>query len=133
MIDVKEKFRKRVLEKGLTQKDVIQSIGMTEGGFWQMINKGSMKVSTLKKLASILDVDYDFLIDESVTNPKRKSSVESQKFGAETVEFLQEQLREKDHTIRKLLEHLGPVAAGKLKVYPPEERLQPMSGQLKVA
>lgn len=43
--------------KDITMTDVINSVGMSQAGFYKMLNSNSVKVNTLEKIASFLKVD----------------------------------------------------------------------------
>jgi DNA-binding Xre family transcriptional regulator len=43
--------------KDITMTDVIKSVGMSQAGFYKMLNSNSVKVNTLEKIAQFLNVD----------------------------------------------------------------------------
>ena len=74
-------FIKRFLEqKGITQKEVAEAIGMTEAGLSKAI-KGSATKDTIDKVAQFLDVEPNDLIDNSVLCAKYSSDKTPLHFG----------------------------------------------------
>jgi transcriptional regulator with XRE-family HTH domain len=66
-----EKLRNRRLEKGLTLEALAEKIGSTKAYVWQLENKKPAKPSgeLLLKIANVLDISAEFLIDDSVSRP----------------------------------------------------------------
>lgn len=61
-----KQIHKRILEelktKKLYQKDMVKDLGLTQTGFRQMFENDSLKVTTLLRIATWLDVSVGYLI-----------------------------------------------------------------------
>lgn len=66
-----EKLRNRRLEQGLTLEALAEKIGSTKAYVWQLENKKPAKPSgeLLLKIAAVLDISAEYLIDDSTTTP----------------------------------------------------------------
>jgi transcriptional regulator with XRE-family HTH domain len=66
-----EKLRSRRLEMGLTLDELARRVGSTKAYVWQLENKRPAKPSgeLLLKLAAVLDISAEFLIDDGVVAP----------------------------------------------------------------
>lgn len=69
---LEENIRKYAKEKGITLNDLIIEIEMTEGGFYKMLKAGSMKISTLKKIADVLEQPIQIFFEGNKTVQKIK-------------------------------------------------------------
>lgn len=69
-----EKLRTRRIEKGLTLEALAEKIGSTKAYVWQLENKKPAKPSgeLLLKLANVLDISAEYLIDDSVSTPTER-------------------------------------------------------------
>ncbi|WP_165403649.1 helix-turn-helix domain-containing protein [Rhizobium leguminosarum] len=69
-----EKLRKRRMEKSLTLEGLAEKIGSTKAYIWQLENKKPAKPSgeLLLKLAQVLEISAEFLIDDSVSEPTNR-------------------------------------------------------------
>ncbi|TIU90038.1 MAG: helix-turn-helix transcriptional regulator [Mesorhizobium sp.] len=66
-----EKLRNRRIELGLTLEALAEKIGSTKAYVWQLENKKPAKPSgeLLLKIANVLDISAEYLIDDSVSTP----------------------------------------------------------------
>ena len=66
-----EKLRSRRIEKGLTLEALAEKVGTTKAYVWQLENKKPAKPSgeLLLKIADVLDISAEFLIDDAVSTP----------------------------------------------------------------
>jgi transcriptional regulator with XRE-family HTH domain len=73
-----EKIKRLLSEKGMTQNELCEKLEISPNGFKKMMDKGSVKSSTLENLAKILDVSIEFLLDEKQqkTNDKTIEALE---------------------------------------------------------
>ncbi|WP_336071906.1 helix-turn-helix transcriptional regulator [Nitratireductor rhodophyticola] len=73
-VEFGEKLRKRRLELGLTLDQLAEKIGSRKAYVWQLENKKPAKPSgeLLLKIANVLDIAAEFLIDDSVEVPTGK-------------------------------------------------------------
>jgi DNA-binding Xre family transcriptional regulator len=62
MKNFNEKLKKVLKEKG-SQKSLSMAIGMSEAGFVQMVNNNSIKVETLEKICTELDLPIAYFLD----------------------------------------------------------------------
>lgn len=69
-----EKLRTRRIEKGLTLEALAEKIGSTKAYVWQLENKKPAKPSgeLLLKLANVLDISAEYLIDDSSSTPTER-------------------------------------------------------------
>ncbi|NBA78904.1 helix-turn-helix domain-containing protein [Emticicia sp. ODNR4P] len=58
-----EKLKKALKEKGMTQVELCEKIGMSQGGIKRMIDSGSTRVDTLEKICEILGVQITYFLD----------------------------------------------------------------------
>jgi transcriptional regulator with XRE-family HTH domain len=65
MEKIKEKIEKLLAQKGISQKKFATMIEMSESGYIQMFDKGSIKVATLEKIASVLDVETSYFLSDN--------------------------------------------------------------------
>lgn len=63
MKNFNEKLKKVLKEKGRSQKSLSMAIGMSEAGFVQMVNNNSIKVETLEKICTELDLPIAYFLD----------------------------------------------------------------------
>ena len=66
MVNFNEKLKKALKDKGISQKQLVGMIGMTEGGFISMLNNNSIKVETLEKICETLDIPITYFLDIQV-------------------------------------------------------------------
>lgn len=73
-VDFGDKLRKRRLEKKLTLEALAEMIGSTKAYVWQLENKKPARPSGefLLKIASVLDISAEFLIDDRSAEPNEK-------------------------------------------------------------
>lgn len=73
-VDFGEKLRKRRTEMGLTLEALADRIGTTKAYIWQLENKTPARPSgeLLLKIASVLDISAEFLIDDKISEPGAK-------------------------------------------------------------
>ncbi|CAN7589665.1 helix-turn-helix domain-containing protein [Neorhizobium sp. LjRoot104] len=66
-----EKLRKRRIEKSFTLEGLAEKVGSTKAYIWQLENKRPAKPSgeLLLKIAQVLEISAEFLIDDSVQEP----------------------------------------------------------------
>lgn len=69
-----EKLRRRRLELGLTLDQLAEKIGSRKAYVWQLENKKPAKPSgeLLLKIANVLDISAEYLIDDTVQDPTDK-------------------------------------------------------------
>jgi len=95
------KIEEQLNETRRTKSELIEAIGLSRGGFYNMIEKKSMKVDTLVKMSKFfgVPVSYWFEEDESLVHDpgatyKLKQRIEELEDDKEllksTIEFLQE-------------------------------------------
>lgn len=66
MFSLEAALKRLIKEKGITMTDVINSVGMSQAGFYKMLNSNSVKVETLEKIAAFFNVDISyFFVDPS--------------------------------------------------------------------
>lgn len=96
MEKLKEKIKEALQKKGWTQKKLIVEIEMSESGFINSVDRGSMKLSTLEKIAEALEVPISFFIsDESLSTTKSKSDDFAEKLIQQYEKQLQKLERER--------------------------------------
>lgn len=64
MKNFNEKLKKVLKDRGRSQKSLSISIGMSEAGFVQMINNNSIKVETLEKICTELNVPFSYFLED---------------------------------------------------------------------
>lgn len=60
---IDNKIRKKLVDHNMTIKDLCYKIGMSENGYAKMMKNESAKLSTLEKIAKVLDVPMQFFFD----------------------------------------------------------------------
>ena len=93
---VKKVLRKILEEKGITQKKLCDTVGITPNGLQHIFNKNDLKVSTLVQIASFLQVPIQVFFDESAKANHAASA------NTEQTELLKQLLASKDETIEQL-------------------------------
>ena len=105
-----EKIKDRLVEKDSpikSQKALAEAIGMSEGGFYLMFKKGTMKLKTRHAIMKALNVDESYFSEYSILNEY------SDNFGSDVLKKImsdihemklvfEEQLRVKDQQIAGL-------------------------------
>lgn len=73
-VEFGEKLRKRRLALGLTLDQLAEKVGSRKAYIWQLENKKPAKPSgeLLLKIANVLDISAEYLIDDSVETPTHK-------------------------------------------------------------
>lgn len=73
-VEFGEKLRKRRLALGLTLDQLAEKVGSRKAYIWQLENKKPAKPSgeLLLKIANVLDISAEYLIDDSVETPTDK-------------------------------------------------------------
>jgi hypothetical protein len=111
-----DRIRDRIVEKDSpikSMKALSEAIGMSEGGFYMMFRKGTMKLRTKEAICDALNVSQTYFDNSTITN--NKSDVD---FGDtvldkimqdmhEMRQLFEDQLKAKDRQIEKLLDLLG--------------------------
>ncbi len=96
-------------QKKVSQRDLCKIIGITTVGYSKMIREESIKVSTLEKIAKVLEVPVIYFFTDDVT-PTNQVAEPSTPYGTnklleEILNELKEQLKQKDDQIQ-FLQHL---------------------------
>jgi transcriptional regulator with XRE-family HTH domain len=80
-----EKLRRQRTKKGLTLEGLADKIGSTKAYVWQLENKKPARPSgeLLLKIASVLELSPDYLIDDSVSEPSERQAVDALARGLE--------------------------------------------------
>jgi hypothetical protein len=118
MEDLLNKIKDRISEKNSpikTVKGVIDAIGMSEAGFYRMVQRDTIKYGTILALAKALEVDESYFTGSTKQN---LSTDEGYSFGADVLnrlrddmhamkQLFEEQLIAKDRQIEKLIDLLG--------------------------
>ena len=55
MEEIRKKIEKILIEKGISKRDFIDKIGMSNAGYYHMYENNSMKVSVLLRIAEVLE------------------------------------------------------------------------------
>ena len=63
MDNFKEKLKTALREKGISQKELANAIGMSEGGFIASVENNSIKMSTFEKICQHLDKPYSYFYE----------------------------------------------------------------------
>lgn len=73
-VEFGEKLRKRRLELGFTLDQIAEKVGSRKAYIWQLENKKPAKPSgeLLLKIANVLDISAEYLIDDSVETPTER-------------------------------------------------------------
>lgn len=105
MEEMLNRIKDRILEKDCpikTLKGLSEAIGMSEGGFYIMFNRGTMKVKTKEAICDALKVGRDYF-DKSDTNKEvfgaNLSDISLQRFYSQLEQMktvFEEQLKVKD-------------------------------------
>lgn len=95
-----DRIKELIMQKKLTVVNLCEKVGITEGGFYASIRNNSMKISTLEKIASSLDVELCEIFTPS------KEYIEQN--GGQTVKKIRPeeeiiQLKEKINTLNEQL------------------------------
>jgi len=64
------KLLKEIQSKQISQRDLASKIGMTQSGLSQALASGDLKVSTLEKIAEVLDVPVTCFFEVEITQDK---------------------------------------------------------------
>ena len=73
-----EKIKTLVKQRGWTIKDFVEKIGLTQPGWNKAVNNNSLKVSTLEKIAQVLNVHVSAFFDEPEDKLKEISVLQEQ-------------------------------------------------------
>ena len=98
------RLKKLLAERNITNKELCDKIGMTEGGFYQSIKNNSFKVATYELISEVLNVPMTYWFMEE--NPVAEGFHDDVKFQLQTITYLQEKvvdLNEKIELLKKLL------------------------------
>jgi ribosome-binding protein aMBF1 (putative translation factor) len=68
-------IRKGVKNKGISLKKLASDIQMSEAGFFQMLDRGTMKVTILKKIADALETPVECFFNESFTESENNCKI----------------------------------------------------------
>lgn len=68
MLNLEEKIRNRITERGITMKFLASQIGVTEAGLSKMLKNNTMKVETLTKVSEVLGVDPTYWYKTEATS-----------------------------------------------------------------
>jgi len=66
---IEKNIRAEAKKQGIRLYVLASEIGLTEPGFYAMLNKESMKVKTLEKIAEVLQVPFALLIADMQDEP----------------------------------------------------------------
>ena len=88
------------------KKEVAEKIQTSETNLHLLMKKESVETKYLEALSRLFNVPMHYFFDES-NQPGKKASPESRKFGDDVIEFLKEQLRQKDQQIMELIQRVG--------------------------
>ena len=102
MVNVAEKIKKALFEKGWTQRKLCNEIEMSENGYKKMVENQSWKLETLEKIANALELPLTFFItneelkfDQSpILESDRNKPGEDSSFGSQVIEKVLEEFRE---------------------------------------
>ncbi len=64
-----EKLKKALKDKGMTQGELCEKIGMTPNGLKKMIDLGTTRVDTLESICKVLDVPITYFLDIEIPKP----------------------------------------------------------------
>lgn len=102
-----EKIRQLIeSQSNYTKKEVAEKIQTSETNLQLLMKRESVETKYLESLCKIFGVPMTFFFDEN-TPTSKKASPESRKFGDDVLEFLKEQLRQKDAQIMELIQRVG--------------------------
>jgi DNA-binding Xre family transcriptional regulator len=71
------KIKKILIEKGVSAKELVAKIGMTENGFAYSIKNKTLKLNTLEKIAEVLGVPISSFFVEDNSNKGKDSDSNS--------------------------------------------------------
>lgn len=77
-------------ERKITAKELFITIGMTQTGYRQMFERGTMKVSTLQKIAAFFNLPITYFFNQ--TNTENKAAGDAD-YKEKYLECVEEQLR----------------------------------------
>ena len=104
MIPLKTVIEKELERKNLTKKELIDSIGMTETGFYKMIQRNDIKLSTLEEIGKVLNIPIESFFVEL-----EKKTVEPDK----SLMIWEEKEKNYKNTIENLLQTIRSLSLGK--------------------
>lgn len=142
MLNVADRVKKALFDKGWTVKKLCAEIDVSEQGYKHMVEKDSWKLQNLVKIAEVLELPLTYFITEqadATIEPQRKA-VEENHFGNQVAErileefqALKSQLSIKDRqidglqrTVDALISRQITPAANFLKDVPYEGRIVPL-------
>lgn len=65
-----------MLENKVTVRRMCKEIGVTESGFWKMLKNGSVKTSTLEKIAQVLEIPVTYFFEDAQQISKPPSQIQ---------------------------------------------------------
>ena len=70
MINIELRIKKILIEKGITMRKLVGLIDMTENGFAYSIKNKTIKLQTIEKIATNLEVPVSYFFDENTDYKK---------------------------------------------------------------
>jgi transcriptional regulator with XRE-family HTH domain len=128
MINVSERVKKVLSDRGWTQKKLCGEINITETGFKRMADNNTWKLDTLEKMSTALGVSVVYFIEEDEKSTTHDTYLRDilQRM-EESMNKLTVELSVKDRQIEKLIDLLGKLEGAIL------EPLSNYSGDKKTA
>lgn len=66
MKNFSEKLKKALKDRGMTQAELCDKIGMSQGGIKRMLDTGSTRVDTLEEICKVLDLPLTYFLEIEV-------------------------------------------------------------------
>jgi transcriptional regulator with XRE-family HTH domain len=108
MINVSERVKKALFDRGWTQKKLCGEINITETGFKRMADNNTWKLDTLEKMATALGVPIVYFVTDDEKNTTQDNYLrEILQRMEESMNKLTTELSVKDRQIEKLIDLLG--------------------------
>lgn len=102
-----EKIRQLIENQNkYNKKEVAEIIQTSETNLHLLMKKQSVETKYLEGLSQLFNVPMNYFFDEN-TPKSKQASPESKKFGDDVIDFLKEQLRQKDQQIMELIQRVG--------------------------
>lgn len=126
--DLKNKVEKRRKELSLLKKDIYQRLEMTPTGYSTMMNRGTTTISTLLKIADVLEVEPSYFFSPSDQSEEHiKNQKERERLLMDRIDRLEKDNKELRATINALshaISQLTSMQSGKPKGSGALERLR---------
>ena len=102
---ITQTIRKFLDEKGIKQETVARKMGVSEQQLSRWLNGNDLKFSTIQNIADALEIKISVVFDENIitfNEPNEKYGKSS--VNNEFIDFLKEELKEKNEIIKKLID-----------------------------